>query len=242
MFKNSQKPAYLGKYLSSFSNKNNVMDTLLLFRFYVHRIIQTLFLSAKWIYKASHRHNFLSQPLSISLSSNISTFNHVIWFFWQFAAYHWTIHFDHDWFTLSPICWLLNMEDKEFAFYHHPFLIFPLPSLSHYKCRYILTLVSFIFHIYVVNTNHTCVYIYAYMYIIIIAESSNSHNYFSFPVQYYFPYTLFYHLVRLLFYLLLIPYSYSLSCWHLMTCGNMLIVSPSFSRSCLPWHFWPSPI
>lgn len=87
-----------------------------------------------------------------------------------------------------------------------------------------------------------CVYIYAYMYITVIAESSNCHNYFSFPVQYYFPYTLFYRLVRLFFYLLLIPYSHSLSYWHLMTCGNMLIVSPSFSWRCLPWHFWPSPI
>lgn len=156
-----------------------------------------------------------------------------------------------NWFTLSPICWLLNMEDKEFAFYH-PFLIFPLPSLPHYKCRYILSLVSFIFHIYVMkyvifhvcvmNTNHSYVNVYIYIYIIIIAESSNCHNCFSFPAQYYFPYTLFYHLVRLFFYLLLTPYSYSLRCWHLMTCGNMLTVLQSFSWKCRPWDFWPSPI
>lgn len=84
---------------------------------------------------------------------------------------------------------------------------------------------------------HMCMYIY----IIVIAESSNCHNCCSFPAQYYFPYTLFYHLVRLFFYLLLTPYSCSLS-WHLMTCGNMLTVSQSFSWRCLPWHFWPSPI
>ena len=84
------------------------------------------------------------------------------------------------------------------------------------------------------NTNHTYVNVYIYIHIIIIAESSNCHNCFSFPAQYYFPYTLFYHLVRLFFYLLLTPYSYSLSCWHLMTCGNMLTVLQSFHENVVP--------